>query len=72
MTEIHYAIGSFSTNKKHKKKTVAPCTRDFPRALSNLPVTVRNGDWFVALLIAVVIDRGYDFGIGVRQSYKNR
>ena len=29
-----------------KQKPIAPCTRDFSRALSKLQIIARNSDWF--------------------------
>ena len=40
-----------------KAKPIAPCTRDFSRASSELQVIARNWDWFIALFFAVVIGR---------------
>ena len=42
---------------------MAPCTRDFSRALNKLQVIARNCDWFIALFSPVVIGRSYYFGI---------
>ena len=36
---------------KPKPKPMAPCTRDFSRASSELQVIARNCDWFMALFI---------------------
>ena len=47
-----------------KPKPVAPCTRDFSRASSELHVIARNGDWFIALSAPVVIGRSNCFGFG--------
>ena len=57
-----------------KPKPIAPCTRDFSRASSELQVIARNCDWFIALFAPVVIGRGncFGFGFNFRQSFKNR
>ena len=51
---------SFPTNEK--PKTIAPCTCDSSRALSELQVIARNSDWFIALFAPVVIGRRNYFG----------
>ena len=38
-------------------KPIAPCTRDFSRALSKLQVISWNSDWFIAPFAPVVIGR---------------
>ena len=43
---------------------MAPCTRDFFRALSLLQVIARNCDWFIALSTPFVIGRSNCFGFG--------
>ena len=45
-------------------KPIAPCTRDFSRASSELQVIARNCDWFIALIVPVVIGRSSCFGFG--------
>ena len=45
-------------------KPIAPCTRDFSRASSELQVIARNCDWFIALFVPVVIGRSNCFGFG--------
>jgi len=45
-------------------KSIAPCTRDFYRASSELQVIARNCDWFIALFVPVVIGRSNCFGFG--------
>ena len=50
------------TPTRRRPKPVAPCTRDFSRALSK--VTSRNYDWFIALFALVAIGRSNYFGIG--------
>ena len=45
-------------------KTIAPCTRDFTCASSELQVIARNCDWFIALPAPVVIGRSNCFGFG--------
>ena len=47
-----------------KPKPIAPCTRDFSRALSKLQVIARNSDWFIALFAYVVIVRSNNFCFG--------
>ena len=47
-----------------KPKPIAPCTRDFSRASSELQVIARNCDWFIALPAPVVIGRSNCFGFG--------
>ena len=45
-------------------KPIAPCTRDFSRALSELQVIARKCDWFIALSAPVVIGRSNCFSFG--------
>ena len=45
-----------------KPNPIAPCTRDFSRASSELQVIARNCDWFMALFVPVVIGRSNCFG----------
>jgi len=45
-------------------KPIAPCTRHFSRALSELHVIARNCVWFIALSVPVVIGRTNCFGFG--------
>ena len=47
-----------------KPKQIAPCTRDFSRALSELQVIARNCDWLIALFVPIVIGRSNCFGFG--------
>ena len=47
-----------------KPKPIAPCMRDFSRALSELQVIAKNCDWFIALSAPVVIGRSNCFGFG--------
>ena len=47
-----------------KPKPIAPCTRDFSRASSELQVIATNCDWFIALPAPVVIGRSNCFGFG--------
>ena len=44
-----------------KPKPIAPCARDFSRALSELQVIARNCDWFIALFAPIVIGRSNYF-----------
>ena len=53
-------------------KPVAPCTRDFSRASSELQLIAGNCDWFIPLSAPVVIGRSNCFGFGFRQSFENR
>ena len=47
------------------KTKIAPCTRHFSRAPSELQVIIaRNCDWFIALTAPVVIGRSNCFGFG--------
>ena len=46
-----------------ESKPIAPCTRDFSRASSELQVIARNCDWFIGLP-APVIGRSHCFGFG--------
>ena len=54
----------FFSQWEAKLKPIAPCTRDFSRASSELQVISRNCDWFIALFAPVVIGRSYCFGFG--------
>ena len=54
----------FFNQRESKPKPIAPCTRDFSRALSELHVIARNYDWFMALLVPVVIGRSNCSGFG--------
>ena len=45
-------------------KPIAPRTRDFSRASIELQVIARNYDWFLALLVPVVIGRSNCLGFG--------
>ena len=54
----------FFSQWEAKPKPIAPCTRDFSRALSVLQVISRNCDWFVALSAPVLIGRSNCFGFG--------
>ena len=47
-----------------KPKPIAPRTRDFSRASSELQVIAMNCDWFTALFVRVVIGRSNCFGFG--------
>ena len=47
-----------------KPKPIAPCTRDFSRASSELQVIAGNCDWFMELFVPVVIGRSNCFGFG--------
>ena len=52
----------FFNQWESKQKPIAPCTRDFSRASSELQVIARNCDWFIALFVVVVIGRSNCFG----------
>ena len=47
-----------------KPKQIAPRTRDFSRASSELQVIAMKSDWFTALFVRVVIGRSNCFGFG--------
>ena len=47
---------------RNKTKPIAPCTRDFSRATSELQVIARNCDWFIVVFAPVVIGRSNCFG----------
>ena len=49
---------------KPKPKPIAPCTRHFSRASSELQVIARDSDWFIALSAPVVIGRCNCLGFG--------
>ena len=53
-----------STNETRNQNQSQPCTRDFSRALSKSQITARNSDWFITLIVPVVIGRSNYFGIG--------
>ena len=54
----------FFSQWEAKPKPIAPCTRDFSRALSKFQIIAWNCDWFIALFAPVVIDRSNCFGFG--------
>ena len=58
------ASRQFFNQWEAKPKPIAPCTRDFSRAFSELQVIARNSDWFIALSAPVVIGRSNCFGFG--------
>ena len=62
--ESNYVIDKFFNQWEAKPKPIAPCTRDFSRALRELQVISRNCDWFIALFVPVVIGRSNCFGFG--------
>ena len=47
-----------------KPKPIAPCTRDFSQASSELQVIARNYDWFMELFVPVVIGQSNCFSFG--------
>ena len=49
---------------KTKFEPIAPCTREFSRALSKLQMIARNSDWFMALFVLAVIGQSDYFGFG--------
>ena len=55
-----------------KPKPIAPCTRDFSRASSELQVIARNCDWFMALFVPVVIGQSDYLVLFFWQSFENR
>jgi len=57
---------------KPKPKPIAPWTRDFSRASSELQVIARNSDWFLALFLPVVIGQSDYFGFGFSTVIWNR
>ena len=64
---LHLVIGlkdsrQFFSQWEAKPKPIAPCTRDFSRALSKFHIIARNCDWFIALPAPVVIGRSNCFG----------
>mgnify|MGYP006862608481 CR=1 FL=1 len=48
---------------KPKRKPLAPCMRDYSRALIKLQVIAKDSDWFIALFAPVVIGQCNYFGI---------
>ena len=54
----------FQPMSEAKPKPIAPCTRDFSRALNKFQIIARNCDWFIALFAPVVIGRSNCFGFG--------
>ena len=54
----------FFSQWESKPKPIAPRTRDFSRASSELQVIARNCDWFIALFAPVVFGRSNCFGFG--------
>ena len=54
----------FFSQWEAKPKPIAPWTRGFSRALSELLVIARNCDWFITLSAPVVIGRSNCFGFG--------
>ena len=54
----------FFSQWESKPKPMAPRTRDFSRASSELQLLARNCDWFIALPAPVVIGRSNCFGFG--------
>ena len=55
-----------------KPKPIAPCTRDFSRASSELQVIARNSDSFMALFVPVVIGQSDYLGFGFSTVIWNR
>ena len=55
-----------------KSKPIAPCTRDFSRASSELQVIARNSDSFMALFVPVVIGQSDYLGFGFSTVIWNR
>ena len=66
---LRLVIGSkdlrqFFNQWEAKPKLIAPSTRDFSRAMSEVQVIARNCDWFISLAAPVVIGRSNCFGFG--------
>ena len=57
-------LRQFFNQWEAKPKPIAPCTRDFSRASSELQVIARNCDWFMELFVSVVIGWSNCFGFG--------
>ena len=55
-----------------KPKPIAPCTRDFSRASSELQVIARNFDWFMALFVLLWLVKVITLVLVFRQSFENR
>ena len=63
----------FFNQREAKPKAIAPCMRDFSRALSELLVIAGNCDWFIALFAPVVIQvEGFALVLVFQQSFENR
>ena len=56
---------------RSKTKTIAPCTRDFFRVLSELQVIARNCDWSIAVFAPIVIDRSNPLVLVFRRLFEN-
>ena len=54
----------FFSQWEAKPKPIAPCTRDFSRALSKFQIIAGKCDWFIALFAPFVIGRSNYFGFG--------
>ena len=50
--------------ENQNQNQIAPCMRDFSRALSELQIIARDCDWLIALPAPVVIGRSNCFGFG--------
>ena len=66
---LHLAVGlnisrQFFNQWEAKPKPIAPCTRDFSRALYKLQVIAGNFNWCIALFARVVIGWSNYFGVG--------
>ena len=75
--ESYYVIAIATLNDwlkrlKSKPKPIAPFTRDFSRASSELQLIGRNCDWFIALSAPVAIGWSKCFGLVFRQSFQSR
>ena len=63
----------FFNRWKATLKPIAPCTRDFSRALSEIQIIARHCHWFVALFVPVVTGRSLiALVLGFRQSFESR
>jgi len=54
----------FQPMRRINQNQIAPCTRDFSRASSELHVIAKNCDWFMELSVPVVIVQSDYFGFG--------
>ena len=64
MTVESNHVTAIPTLGEAKPKPIAPCTLDFSRASTELPVIARNCDWLMELFVPIVIGRSNCFGFG--------